>query len=388
MGRDRVLKLADGVYARHYPSGRRAIQLQFFYRGARNRETLKNLDPEVKAHVNMARHRYGAIQDAIAKGTFDYAEFFPESKRAYLFGGKARKTVREYGKAWLADMETSKQPSTYRRYAGAMKSFVYPALGSKPMLAVTPDDIRELFRGADISLKTARNYSIPLKGIFTRAFDDGDIPRNPMDRVTLRDLISADKHVSTYEVDPLAKNEIDAFLRSCEAWRPEWLNYWTVAFFTGLRTSELYGLEWGDWRASQLDIQRAVVEGKVKLPKTQSSLRTIEIYGVVVQALKRQRKLTAFNDRIFWNPNTKDELVDYEVSQRCFNYVCKKAGIRHRNQYQTRHTYAANMLEAGESDRFVARQMGHKNTNMVHRVYGAWIRDNVTYTPRSDFGSA
>lgn len=51
----------------------------------------------------------------------------------------------------------------------------------------------------------------------------------------------------------------------------------------------------------------------------------------------------------------------------------KKAGVRYRRPYQTRHTYASMMLSAGEHPMWVAKQMGHTDWTMIVRVYGRWM---------------
>ncbi|EKD73099.1 MAG: hypothetical protein ACD_45C00462G0002 [uncultured bacterium] len=58
----------------------------------------------------------------------------------------------------------------------------------------------------------------------------------------------------------------------------------------------------------------------------------------------------------------------------------KKAGVRYRNPYQTRHTYASMLLSAGENPLWVAKQMGHQNTEMIIKHYGRWIPDKSTVT--------
>ena len=52
----------------------------------------------------------------------------------------------------------------------------------------------------------------------------------------------------------------------------------------------------------------------------------------------------------------------------------RKAGVRYRRPYQTRHTYASMMLTAGEPLGWVAGQMGHSDLNMLGRVYARWIK--------------
>ncbi|WP_423813558.1 hypothetical protein [Pseudomonas viridiflava] len=51
----------------------------------------------------------------------------------------------------------------------------------------------------------------------------------------------------------------------------------------------------------------------------------------------------------------------------------KKAGIRYRRPYQTRHIYASMMLSAGEHPMWVAKQMGRSDWTMIARVYGRWM---------------
>ncbi len=53
----------------------------------------------------------------------------------------------------------------------------------------------------------------------------------------------------------------------------------------------------------------------------------------------------------------------------------KKAGVRYRRPYQTRHTCASMMLSVGEHPMWVASQMGHSDWTMIARVYGRWMPD-------------
>ncbi|ENR2353670.1 tyrosine-type recombinase/integrase, partial [Shigella flexneri] len=55
--------------------------------------------------------------------------------------------------------------------------------------------------------------------------------------------------------------------------------------------------------------------------------------------------------------------------------ILKRAGLRHRKSYQSRHTYACWSLAAGANPSFIASQMGHTNAQMVFNVYGAWMKD-------------
>jgi len=61
----------------------------------------------------------------------------------------------------------------------------------------------------------------------------------------------------------------------------------------------------------------------------------------------------------------------------------KEAKLKERNLYQTRHTFASLMLQAGEDPAWIARMMGHTTTKMLFERYGRFIQ----YRTRQD-GSA
>ena len=54
---------------------------------------------------------------------------------------------------------------------------------------------------------------------------------------------------------------------------------------------------------------------------------------------------------------------------RRWEATVKRAGIRRRNPYHTRHTFACWLLSAGANPSFIANQMGHENAKMVYEVY-------------------
>lgn len=53
----------------------------------------------------------------------------------------------------------------------------------------------------------------------------------------------------------------------------------------------------------------------------------------------------------------------------------KRAGVRKRRPYQSRHIYACWLLSSGANPSFIASQMGHENAKMVYEVYSKWISE-------------
>ena len=66
-----------------------------------------------------------------------------------------------------------------------------------------------------------------------------------------------------------------------------------------------------------------------------------------------------------FNPNQLRDRVWYPALLR--------AGVRRRTDYQTRHSFASNALDAGEAPQWVARQFGHRSVKLLFERYAKWI---------------
>lgn len=366
-----------GVSVREWGTGH-AIRIIFSYRGVQCRETLK-LEP-TKANLKYAERLRGEIINAIALGTFNYADYFPNSKRARLFGHAIIKaTTGEMLKDYMMIAEKTLEASTYNGYRKVCEAHLYPIFGHIPIRELSPLIIRNWITGLSLTVKTVRNILTPLRNMLDQALNDGVIERNPLDKLVLSKLINKKTSQSNWEVDPFDQDEIKAILNEASG---QARNLFQFAFFAGLRTSELIALEWDDidWLKGLVRVSRAVVLKQEKGTKTKSGARDVLLLPPALEALKNQKSFTFLEGkRVFYNPriNTPWE-TDGQIRKTCWTHILRKAGVRYRNPYQTRHTYASMMLSAGENPLWVATQMGHKDTEMIIKHYGRWIPDKST----------
>ena len=152
------------------------------------------------------------------------------------------------------------------------------------------------------------------------------------------------------------------------------------ALWTGLRTSELVALDWSDvdWIRGEVMITKALTQaakGVAEMPKTAAGRRAVKLLGPALAALKAQKDHTFLaGNEVFQNPRTLERWAgDGPIRKTMWAHAVKKAGVRYRRPYQTRHTYASMMLSAGEHPMWVAQQMGHSDWTMIARVYGRWM---------------
>jgi len=385
----RKRQLPRGVKIRQYANSE-AIQIAFTYKGIECRETLKI--PATAGNLRYAENLRHEILAEIERGTFNYQEKFPESKRAAKFGFQTR---RPFMRTLLDEALAMKKPqlksSSIKAYTNSVELQLKPAFGHLRIDMITPKVIRDWFVNSGLSAKTLRTHRIMLDFTLNWAVQEKMIPSNPSDSLKLEHILPKKQLSSDYEPDPLNKTEIAAVINAADDWYRQMIITW---LFTGVRPGELLGLRWSDidFKNRAIHIRRARVLGVEDAPKTSTSIRQIDMLPMVYDALQTQRQQTYFisgaEGYVFLSKHKKKPFNDHRgLGRAAWNPAIKAAGIRHRNQYQARHTFASQMLTEGNDPWWLARQLGHKGIEMINRVYGKWIPDNgaTAYQPKGDW---
>lgn len=371
---------ARGVTIREHANVK-SLQIFFVYKGVRCRESLR-LEP-TGPNIKFAEGLRAEIQRRIANDSFKYGDYFPESPRAKLFGHVVtKKTVGELLRAQLKAYELAvangqMSPSTADGYAKIINGRLLTEFDTVPVAQLAPSALREWVASLGVTAKTARNILSVFRSTLDDAVNDELIQRNPLDQIALKKLLSRTTRKSAYEPDPFDTAEKEAILATAEG---QAKNLFQFAFWSGLRTSELIALEWGDidWINGLVRVQRAVVVKTEKETKTEAGMRDVVLLPLARAALEAQKAHTLLEGkRVFHNPRTgKPWETDGQIRKTCWVHILKRAGVRYRNPYQTRHTYASTLLSAGENAWWLAGQMGHVDVEMIFRHYGKWIPDS------------
>lgn len=383
MGTTESPKLPRGVTIRKHLNGE-TINITFTYKGVKCREPLSNLDVTPK-NIKYAERTLGEIYNKIERGTFVYAEYFPRSTRLKIFGNAAAgKTVKMYLDEYLVICEMRKlSPSTiggYKKCRSALSS-----LHMFPASELTPAALKTWIQSQKTTLKTIRNQLSFLRSALDEAVTDGVLQINPVSLVRASRYQSDKSEAeSSYVVDPLSPAEVDALLSA--AGNKQWENLFRFAIQTGLRSSELCALSWRDidFVGKTAHVQNASVVGVIKGTKTKAGTRKVELTEEALTALASQKLFTFMrNETIFEDPKTNKPWANADaIRKKAWIPTLRKAGIRYRNPYQTRHTYATKHISQGANLFWLAGQMGHKGPEMLFRHYGRYLShyDNHTST--------
>lgn len=343
------------------------------YRGLECRESLRL--PHTKANINYVTRLRGEILNAIEKGTFKYADYFPESKNAGKFGARpVRVTIGDLLRDQMAIAKKSLRPSTAKAYQDACDAHLFKQWDKTLLLELTPALLRTWIGTFTCKAKTLRNTLQPLSNALNQAVNDDLIPFNPLERVKLDKIITREQRKSEFAPDPFTIEEILAILKATTG---QERNLFQFAFATGMRPSEYMALEWSsiDWIKCQISVERArVVQVTNEETKTDAGMRKIDMLQGAYDALKDQQQYTALAGRqVFHNPGHDEGWDTNKAVRQRFKIATVKAKVRYRNPYQTRHTYASTILSAGANPLYVAKQMGHKGTEMISKHYGRWL---------------
>ena len=388
------------------------LYVDFRYAGVRCRESLGLTDtPE---HRDTAQQLLDRIEQHIMQGTFDYAAHFPNSKRAGQFpkpknssappatpGGTHPPDVSpihpapyptatsadvtqlpetpvfvEFAETWFAECEPGWRPRYQESVRGALDQHIIPVFGPKPVREIRRADVlafrAELARkpgrgGGRISNTRINTVVMWLCQILNEASLRFEFPSACNGIKPLK--------MAKPDVEPFSLTEVNQIIATC---RPEWRNYFIVRFFTGLRSGELHGLRWHniDFERDHILIRETLVDGQIQEGgKTYDACRDVPMLPLVREALLAQREDTPEHVEWVFHTSHYQPVNTGNFTARVWKPLLGYLGLRYRRPYQSRHTTATLLLAAGENPEWIARLMGHANTEMLFTRYSRYVQD-------------
>jgi integrase len=297
-------------------------------------------------------------------------------------------TVEEAAENWITRVESNgmngdgpAERSTLRQYRQHISLHIAPRIGSIKLGELTVKSI-EAFRDdllKDLSRPLARKVFTSFKSILKAAkcghlADDVSIGREKRQR-----RLEVGKDFPTPE----------QVKRLIAAIAPEDLRrralVLTVAF-TGLRSSELRGLRWRDvdFRTSQLSVcQRADRFNKIGAPKSDSSVRSVPLDTVTLDALRAWKLKSSYSkpdDYVFGTRTghivSQDKMLDALGTVMKGARLVDKHGHPLFGLHSLRHFFASwciNSTKSGGRElppKKVQELLGHSTISMTLDVYG------------------
>ena len=361
--------------------------------------------PDTQVNRKRLQKVLDRIEAEIIAGTFNYRQFFPNSRQATKYDQVSQPSApvvnsalspssaavpatplfKDFAETWYAEKEVEWRRSHKTMVRRELDGSLIPEFGDREVGQISKADVlafraklaKATAKGKKTSLSAARINKMlnPLRQILNEAADRFDF-RTPFANIKQLKIRRTD-------VDPFTLDEVRTLLKTVRA---DFRAYFTVRFFTGLRTGEIDGLQWKyvDFERRLILIRETIVGGEEEYTKTDGSQRDIQMSQLVYDALKEQeqgsRHLSKF---VFCNREGKP--LDYKnITHRVWKPLLRHLGLKIRRPYQCRHTAATLWLASGESPEWIARQLGHTTTEMLFRVYSRYV-PNLTRRDGSAF---
>jgi len=297
-------------------------------------------------------------------------------------------TVGEWLDIWRRDYLGSVKPSTAEAYERYIRVHVKPIMGAVKLADLHPHTIQEFINSLDLAPATVRLICAILKEAMEKAVVLDYIPKNPVRGCET-------PRQEQKEIRPLDDQQLAALMGAAKGRDIE--HVVAVAFFTGMRLSEILGLTWDavDFVCGTISVNKQLAPdaqrnaGEMFTSTKSHKARIVSAAPSVLAALKAQKQRQAgmkLKAGPLWsNPhglvftNEAGGPLSRRNVQYRFQRLAKAAGLEGVRFHDTRHTYAVNALRAGDDVKTVQGNLGHATAAFTLDRYG-----HVTERMRQD----
>ncbi len=287
-----------------------------------------------------------------------------------FFENKIVPTVKEMIDISLKMNRASRKANTHNSYNYVLNKHVIPVFGNRKIYSIKPSELtlwqNDLLK--TLSNKAAITTRIIFNGIFEDALRDEIISKNPFS------IIKAPQNIAKNENIPFSKEEV---FRILDASPDKIKLFFSIGFFTGMRTGEITALKWSDIDLENkvIQVRRTRNKGVETTPKTKSSIRDVDILDVLLPYLENHLQFKTDDEYVFLTRDNVPFNSSNKISSIYWARVLKELNIPYRNLYQMRHTFASMMIASGEDVLWVSSMLGHKNANITLQVYAKYIKN-------------
>jgi integrase len=258
------------------------------------------------------------------------------------------------------------KPSAIRTYEAALRDHIVPRLGRTRLADVQHRDVQRLaddllVEGRDAS--TIRNALMPLRVIFRRAVEDGDLAVNPCAHLRLPAVRGRRERIAS----PEEAQQLLAALPERD--RP----VWATALYAGLRRGELMALRWEnvDLAAGVIRVERSYDDkGRVEIePKSRAGRRKVPIVGALRDVLVAYKAGQDRDGGLVFGPTAEMPFVASNLWRRA-QRAWKGVGLEPIGLHEARHTFASVLIAAGVNAKAITTYMGHASIQTTYDLYG------------------
>jgi integrase len=290
-----------------------------------------------------------------------------------------RLTVGAFLEDWVEhQVKPSRRPATIESYAGAVRRYLVPAIGTIPLARLEPEHVQAMLAGlkglrGPLSDTSRRSIYSVLRIALGRAVKMGRAERNVCTLIDRPAVVRRELH-------PPSGPQLRSFLLGVAGDRLASL--YAAALGTGLRQGELLALRWSDvdLERGELTVRHTLQRGTRQRaePKTERARRTLRLPSYVVGSLREHRR-RQLAERLAAGSRWQDTDLIFTTaigtaldSRNVLRYLQRhlaRLGLPRQRFHDLRHAFATQLIEAGEDLGVVSRILGHADFATTADVY-------------------
>ena len=300
-------------------------------------------------------------------------------------------TVAQAGMKWLSDAGERLEPATVESYQQHFNQHILPYLGHLKLSALTVPIVRNFMdwlRADKRSAAMIKRVVGDLGSILADAQERGLVTQNVVRSLSHRKKQRASdrrqKSVLKVGIDIPSPQEIRAIVTHLQGrWRPLLL----TAIFTGLRASELRGLQWSDadFKKGEIHVRRRADKfNNTGNPKSATGQRVVPMPPLLVNTLREWKIRCPQSELGLVFPTGKGRVENHaNIVQRglapaqiAAGVVTKGGKAKYTGLHALRHFYASWCINRTEDGglglplKVVQHRLGHSSIQMTSDVYG------------------
>jgi len=295
------------------------------------------------------------------------------SKQTFCENTTPATTFKQQSERWLDYLATRTRkpvkPATIAGWEQALKAWLLPNIGEKPLADVTNKVLRELvakMNAAKLSPKTIVNYTQVVKLVVASAVNENGDQIHP--RVWNNDFAGVPIVDKTKQRRPtMTQTELEEILTSV---KDRYRILFALLAGTGLRIGEALGLKTTDFGPDcrVLHVDRSVWRGQDQAPKTSSAIRAIDL----PQPLAWMVREFIFNKHGYLFATANGTPLQQRNVLRVLHATGKRVGLHAFRRFR-----AAVLRKAQVPEDIIGLWLGHAQ-NLTDR-YAAQLREDVAF---------
>ncbi|WP_341684933.1 integrase arm-type DNA-binding domain-containing protein, partial [Limnohabitans sp.] len=306
-------KVADGagLYLELTPAGGKYWRMKYRHGGKEKRLAL-GVYPAVG--LKEARDKAEAARKTLQCGD-DPGEVKKAAKAQQAH--EAANTFEAVATDWLAHQAGRWTVDTRARIAASLKTDIYPAMGSRPLVAIKPGEVMQAVqriedRGAG---DQAGRVLQRVKSIYRWAVTHGRIESSPMESLMPGEIL---KPREVQHRAALSDRDLPAFLAKLDAYNgnPTTAHALRLLMLTATRPGEVRGARWAEFDLAQslwiIPAERMKMRAEHRVPLSRQAL----------QVLEAMRPISGDRELVFPSPTYRSK----PLSENTFNGALRRMG--------------------------------------------------------------